>query len=561
MVEISDRSSGAGFIAAAGIKRGARALSQLSQAAGREVELTQTSLRPQANNLSRLGTRLGQIAGALNGIEEARGIVRSEELTDALRRATSRAVNRLLQVEGASNASAASATLGISGKASIADVVKAGAGNSAGSAIASVLARALQSGASKKATPISIIATAAAAGRDLGDIFERQLPTRVQAQGRATVEITRRALEAQTTNVVIDPSDADAFLPNVTVVDSGRATPSNEGFVVKASTGDRSGTLVLDMNDASGEDGRLSIITATGGDGSDVIFLSGANNAVVRAGAGNDYVSADGNAEIYGGTGDDILAGNITFGDEGDDVLFGNALAVGGTGNDRITMFALDEEADGASNGLAFGGEGDDIIVGEVAISADGGDGNDAITLRAGGFANGGAGDDFLTAFDNATLEGGAGNDDLMLLANGAVDAGDGNDEVTATFYSTVTGGKGDDLVRMNTGGIYRFSKGDGTDQLLMGSTLGGQIEDWEKTNRIELSGFARGDVDIFISTNEITIVSRDPAIKDRISLTRSLPGDAIEIVFTKDKKTQTLSITGNASTLGAQVPVLDPVA
>ena len=561
MVEISDRSSGAGFIAAAGIKRGARALSQLSQAAGREVELTQTSLRPQANNLSRLGTRLGQIAGALNGIEEARGIMRSEELTDALRRATSRAVNRLLQVEGASNASAASATLGISGKASIADVVKAGAGNSAGSAIASVLARALQSGASKKATPISIIATAAAAGRDLGNIFERQLPTRVQAQGRATVEITRRALEAQTTNVVIDPSDADAFLPNVTVVDSGRATPSNEGFVVKASTGDRSGTLVLDMNDASGEDGRLSIITATGGDGSDVIFLSGANNAVVRAGAGNDYVSADGNAEIYGGTGDDILAGNITFGDEGDDVLFGNAMAVGGTGNDRITMFALDEEADGASNGLAFGGEGDDIIVGEVAISADGGDGNDAITLRAGGFANGGAGDDFLTAFDNATLEGGAGNDDLMLLANGAVDAGDGNDEVTATFYSTVTGGKGDDLVRMNTGGIYRFSKGDGTDQLLMGSTLGGQIEDWEKTNRIELSGFARGDVDIFISTNEITIVSRDPAIKDRISLTRSLPGDAIEIVFTKDKKTQTLSITGNASTLGAQVPVLDPVA
>ena len=219
MVEISDRSFGAGFIAAAGVKRGARALSQLSQAAGREVELTQTSLRPQANNLSRLGTRLGQIAGALNGIEEARGIVRSEELTDALRRATSRAVNRLLQVEGASNASSASATLGISGKASIADVVRAGAGNSAGSAIASVLARAIQSGTSKKATPINIIATAATAGRDLGDIFGRQLPTRVQAQGRATVDITRRALEAQAVNVVIDPNDPDAFLPNVTVVD------------------------------------------------------------------------------------------------------------------------------------------------------------------------------------------------------------------------------------------------------------------------------------------------------------------------------------------------------
>ncbi len=557
MVEISDRSSGAGFIAAAGVKRGARALSQLSQAAGREVELTQTSLRPQANNLSRLGTRLGQIAGALNGIEEARGIVRSEELTDALRRATSRAVNRLLQVEGASNASAASATLGVSGKASIADVVNAGAANSAGSAIASVLARALQSGTSRKATPISIIATAASAGRSLGDIFERQLPTRVQAQGRATVEITRRALEAQTTDVVIDPSDADAVLPNVTVVDSGRATPSNEGFVVKASTGDRGGTLVLDMNDATGEDGRLSIITATGGDGSDVIFLSGANNAVVRAGAGNDYVSADGNAELYGGTGDDILAGNISFGEDGDDILFGNALAVGGAGNDRITMFALDEEEDGASNGLAFGGAGDDIIVGEVSISADGGDGNDAITLRAGGFANGGAGDDFLTAFDNATLEGGAGNDDLMLLANGSVDAGDGNDEVTATFYATVSGGKGNDLVRMNTGGIYQFSKGDGTDQLLMGSTLGGQVEDWEKTNRIELTDFARGDVSIFVSNNEISITSLDPKIRDRITLTRSLPGDNVEIVFKKGNITQSLMIKGTTQTLSAPTTLI----
>ncbi len=554
MVEISDRSSGAGFIAAAGVKRGARALSQLSQAAGREVELTQTSLRPQANNLSRLGTRLGAIAGALNGIEEARGIVRSEELTDALRRATSRAVNRLLQVEGASNASAASATLGVSGKASIADVVNAGASNNAGSAIASVLARALQNATSKKPTPISIIATAASAGRDLGDIFERQLPTRVQAQGRATVEITRRALEAQTSNVIIDASDTDAFLPNVTVADAGRATRSNEGFVVKASTGDRGGTLVLDMNDAAGEDGRLSIISANGGDGSDVIFLSGANNAVVRAGAGNDYVSADGNAEIYGGAGDDILAGNIVFGEDGDDVMFGNALAVGGEGNDRITMFALAEEEDGGSNGLAFGGEGDDIIVGEVSISADGGNGADAITLRAGGFANGGDGNDFLTAFDNATLEGGAGNDDIMLLAGGSIDAGEGNDEVTATFYATVTGGKGDDLIRMNTGGVYRFAKGDGTDQVLIGSTLGGQVEDWEKSNKVELSDFARSDVSISVSNNEISIVSLDPKIRDRISITRALPGDDVEIIFKKGNITQSLLISGTTQTLAPPV-------
>lgn len=564
MVEISDRSPNSAFVTAAGIRQGARALSQVSQAAGRQVELTQSNLRTQANNLNTLSNRVGQVALAINGIEEARGIIRSEELSDTLLRATKRSVNRLLQVESLANARSGSQPLGLSGGASIADVLSSmtSGDNLPGSSIINALGNALRGGSSKKPTPVSILATAANASQKFGDIFDRQLPTRVQAQGNATIEVTRRALEAQAGGVVINPDDPDAVLQTVRVVDAGVATRSNEGFVVKARTGDNGGTVVLDLNDPAGQDTRLSTIDVTGGNGSDVIFLSGANNSLVRAGAGNDFVMSDGNGEIYGGSGDDILIGNHVFGEDGNDVLFGNALAMGGAGDDRITMFATgSEDQENPAQGLAFGGDGNDIIIGEAMISADGGDGNDAISLRAGGFAAGGNGNDTLTAFDDATLEGGAGDDDIMLLAGGSVDGGDGKDDITATFYSTVSGGKGDDIVRMNTGGVYQFARGDGVDQVLMGSTLTGQVADWGKTNRIELGGFARGDVDVFVSNNEIQIISRDPNVKDRINLTRSTPGDTVEIVFTKDKKTQTMTVTSTGETLGALTPVLNPPA
>ena len=218
-----------------------------------------------------------------------------------------------------------------------------------------------------------------------------------------------------------------------------------------------------------------------------------------------------------------------------------------------------DAEDENASQGFAFGGEGDDIIVGEARISADGGEGNDAISLRVGGFANGGAGNDSLTAFDDATLEGGAGDDDILMLAGGSVDGGTGKDDITATFYSTVSGGKDNDLVRMNSGGIYRFAKGDGVDNVLMGSTQTGKFTDWGKTNRIELSGFNRADVDVLVSPTEIRIISRDPKIKDQVNLTRSLAGDTVELVFTNDNKTQTMTIGRNGETLSALVPVINP--
>ncbi len=562
MVEISDRSFNSAFVASAGVRQGARALSEVSRAAGREAELTQTNLRTQANKLTGLAGRVGEAAIALNGIEEARGIVRSADLSDALQRATKRAVNRLLTVESQSNARANSAPLGLNGKTSIADIVGTLTNaSSPGSAIVSALGKSLRGGNAKPTTPESIFATAATFNTQLGDIFGRALPTLVEAMGRADVEVKRRALEAKAGEVVIDPNDPAAVLPTVRVTDAGRASRSNEGFALRARTGDKGGTVVLDLTDSSGKDTRPAIAEVTGGAGSDVIFLSGTSNALVRAGDGNDFVMADGSGELYGGGGDDILIGNIVSGEDGDDVIFGNALAMGGAGNDRITMFSNGaDDAEDSTGGLAFGGDGDDIIIGEVRINADGGDGNDAITLRAGGFAAGGLGNDTLTAFDDATVEGGAGDDDILLLAGGNVDGGDGKDDITATFYSTVAGGKGDDLVRMNSGGIYQFGKGDGMDRVLMGTPLTGQTADWTKTNRIEISGYVAADLNLFVSNSDITLRSLDPKVSDRLSVTRLQPGDNFEIVFTKDGMTQTLSITGATQNLGPLTRVTPPV-
>lgn len=562
MVEISDRSFGYGFVTAAGVRQGARALADVGAAAGQKVELTQANVRTQANKVNGLAGRVAELAVAANGIEEARGVVRSQELSASLQLATRRAVNRMLQAEAQVNARISdNATLSIGGGAkTIAEALAAGGPKDGfDAAFARVLTAALGGVGARqpKVTPIQIIATAASAARKQGDIFDRTMPTRVEAGGRATVEVNRRSIEAQEDKVIIDPNDENAFIPIARIVGTGPPRSNNEGFVITARTGDLGGMVALDLNDPAEEDTRLATVDIEGGEGSDVVFLSGANDARIRVGAGNDFVVADGNTQIFAGAGDDVAVGNYVYGEDGNDVLFGNTLAMGGAGDDRITMFALDPE--NAPDGLAFGGEGNDIIIGDSRINADGGEGDDAITLRLGGFANGGAGNDTISAFDTATVEGGEGNDDIFMLGGGQVDSGAGDDSVTTTMYTTVKGGKGNDVIRMNAGGILQFAKGDGVDSIQLGATTSGRIEDWGKTNRIELSGFSRDDVEIRVGDIEIVIVSRDPAVRDRLTITRSVPGDAVDIVFTKDDKTQTLSLQNGKQTLGALTNVVSP--
>ncbi len=231
MVEISDRSFGYGFVSAAGVRQGARALADVGAAAGQRIDLTQANLRSQAANMQQLGNRVGQLAQAINGVEEARGVIRSQELSDSLQLATRRAVNRMLQAESLTNARRNGAQVGNNPDANIATAIANALRNDdvAGAAIARILSVSAGGGANApKVTPLTILANAASSARKLGDIFDRQLPTKVEAFGRASVEVSRRALQAQADRVVLNADDPDAFIPTARVVDAGNPSPSNE---------------------------------------------------------------------------------------------------------------------------------------------------------------------------------------------------------------------------------------------------------------------------------------------------------------------------------------------
>lgn len=158
-----------------------------------------------------------------------------------------------------------------------------------------------------------------------------------------------------------------------------------------------------------------------------------------------------GSDEIYGGAGNDLLAGAFsgaagagtpaspaTLVDPG--TATGDDLIEGGSGSDAIYGF------DG--NDALYGGEGDDqgIVLGFL------------VDYWSAGLY-GGAGDDFIDGGrgkDN--LDGGTGNDNLYGgEGNDNVDGGDGND--------FIDGGQGDDLLDGQNGDDTMFG-GTGNDQL-----------------------------------------------------------------------------------------------
>ena len=155
-----------------------------------------------------------------------------------------------------------------------------------------------------------------------------------------------------------------------------------------------------------------------GGEGEDLLYVNGVTleQSLVDGGAGNDTivlegVKIDGETEIHGGAGNDLLdAANQTvgvrlFGDSGDDELKGGAGAdtlYGGDGSD--TLYG------GAGNDVLYGGDGNDVLYG--------GDGND--------YLHGGSGVD--------EISGGAGNDLIVYdIVDSKLDGGEGIDFVLAS--------------------------------------------------------------------------------------------------------------------------------
>lgn len=195
-----------------------------------------------------------------------------------------------------------------------------------------------------------------------------------------------------------------------------------------------------------------------------------ASRLVVNAGDGDDRVvrpytfGADAEDHIFGGEGNDELAGN----------------ADGGPGDDRITASGRGAAADGGPGddtidasvgaGELRGGEGRDHITFDLgAAGADGGPGDDELVSTFGGTGRGGPGADRLVAGGlcggcnrpGSLFEGGDGDDVL----EGAPDddrlfGGPGNDKILGhgqrATGEVLSGGDGDDVIVADAPDCYR---------------------------------------------------------------------------------------------------------
>ncbi len=234
----------------------------------------------------------------------------------------------------------------------------------------------------------------------------------------------------------------------------------------------------------------LLLIRADGGDGDDLIDLSGfelSTPTQLSGGSGDDTIvgSPGGGNVIDGGGGDDELIGGSGSGLPG---LFDDTID-GGTGNDEIDGGGGDDALSGGDGDDTIrGGAGNDTIDGDAGEDVlFGGTGND--TLRGGadddvlqgeaGFntLRGEGGDDRLFGTDNADpeLDGGdgddviygyGGDDSVLRGGNGDdyIDGGDGDDIIEGGLDSdTIYGGSGDDRVFGNESGFFvlPFDAGD----------------------------------------------------------------------------------------------------
>ncbi len=178
---------------------------------------------------------------------------------------------------------------------------------------------------------------------------------------------------------------------------------------------------------------------------------------------GNGSITLIDKRSIYGGDGNDALAGSdqndLIRGGSGHDVLHGRGgqdTLDGGSGNDHIYGQSPNGGAD-ASDSIS-GGEGNDYLQGNAGSDTlDGGTGSDRI--------NGGAdGDKIIGGEGNDTVNGNLGNDTITGdNGNDSLRGGQGNDSIDGGANDDVlSGDKGVDTLTGGSGNDYfRFAPGD----------------------------------------------------------------------------------------------------
>ena len=230
-----------------------------------------------------------------------------------------------------------------------------------------------------------------------------------------------------------------------------------------------------------------SLIQMFGLGGNDNLALDETNGALPNAnifgGTGNDtIIGGSGNDLLFGESGNDTLLGkggaDLLFGGDGNDVL------TGGTGNDQVFGQGGNDRMiwnPGEGTDLNEGGDGNDTV------EVNGGNGAETFTVAPNGtrvrfdrvtpapfsldigtsenlVVNMNGGDDTFTASNGlagliaVTVDGGAGNDTIT--------GGDGNDVlIGGNGNDLIEGGRGNDVALMGAGDdTFVWNPGDGSD-------------------------------------------------------------------------------------------------
>lgn len=232
--------------------------------------------------------------------------------------------------------------------------------------------------------------------------------------------------------------------------------------------------------------------TVYGGDGNDIIhgdvsFATDFGSNFIHGGDGNDtiYSGGDGNDTIHGDAGDDTIylkgGSNSVEGGDGafDTLTYENHVRAvvinitAGTVTDGAgktdTVTGIEQWTGSAYNDTITGSIGNDSINGGGGNDQiDGGDGVDFLFGGAGNDTiTGGAGDDVLSGGNgDDSLDGGTGNDTIS-GSSGAdtLNGGDGDDEITGDVTDRIDGGAGNDTITIAPGWAS-LDGGDGYDTL-----------------------------------------------------------------------------------------------
>lgn len=326
------------------------------------------------------------------------------------------------------------------------------------------------------------------------------------------------------------PPDAKGESKSISVAASLTSAPGRE----EATT--RLLRILLDaMGNAAvtveADDGQAGVGT---GAGSDTISIS-ASYTAAQSGEGDDVISIKTSGAYFYQDGHLQSSVSLIDAGAGDDLVSINShgrveRVQGGDGNDKVIINSSMKKGTELFTGISniYGGNGDDDIqlTSVSDATGQGDEGNDVISVKAGGMgiAGGGTGNDtIIVDADLAGADGGDG-DDLITVHAGrgilGVSGGNGNDVLDISGGSSlISGGTGDDQLILNAHGekvTVQFNEGDGQDLI-----------ETNKPVEIRLTG-----------------PSRTKSFKDQVILNRNDDGSAT-INFKGSKDSITVKFTG----------------